>query len=169
MNKFLITLLALSCSASLFAAEGFSSLEEQMTGKEFMAAGLGKLSTEELAALNAWIRSRSLATLDSPKAGTAAAAAVVTETQEDMRGFKSKNDEPDRTPITSRIVGRFNGWDGQTVFKLENGMIWGQADKDKFWVKEVENPVVTIEPGMFGTWRLSIEGYNSDCRVERIQ
>ena len=169
MNKLLITLLALCFSASLFAAEGFSSLEEQMTGKEFMAAGLGKLSTEELAALNAWIRARSLATLDSPKAGAAAATVVVAETQEDMRGFKTEKDEPDRTPITSRIVGRFNGWDGQTVFKLENGMIWGQADKDKFWVKEVENPVVTIEPGMFGTWRLSIEGHNSNCRVERIQ
>jgi len=169
MNKFLITFLALCFGASLFAAEGFSSLEEQMTGKEFMAAGLGKLSAEELAALNAWIRARSLATLDSPKAGAVAGTAIVAETQEDMRGFKTEKDEPDRTTITSRIVGRFSGWDGQTVFKLENGMIWGQADKDKFWVKEVENPVVTIEPGMFGTWRLSIEGYNSNCRVERIQ
>jgi len=169
MNKFLISFLTLSISVSLLAAEGFSSLEEQMTGKEFMAAGLGKLSAEELAALNAWIRARSLATLDSPKAGAAATAAVVADTEQDMRGFRTESDEPDRTTITSRIVGRFNGWDGQTVFKLENGMIWGQADKDKFWVKEIENPVVTIEPGMFGTWRLSVEGYNSNCRVERIQ
>ena len=169
MNKFLIAFLTLSLSTSLFAAEGFSSLEEQMTGKEFTAAGLGKLSAGELAALNAWIRAHSLATLDSPRAGTAATTAVAAESQEDMRGFKTERDEPDRTTITSRIVGRFDGWDGQTVFKLENGMIWGQADKDKFWVKEIDNPVVTIEPGMFGTWRLSVEGYNSNCRVERIQ
>ena len=78
-------------------------------------------------------------------------------------------DKEDRTPIESRIVGKFNGWDGQTVFKLENGMIWVQADKDKFWVKETENPRVVIEPGMFGTWRLSIEGHNSECKVKRIQ
>lgn len=169
MHKLLITFLILSISAPLFAAEGFSSLEEQMTGKEFTAAGLGKLSAAELAALNAWIRAHSLATLDSPPAGQAAATAVAAETGQDMRGFKSEKEESDRTPITSRIVGRFDGWDGQTVFKLENGMIWGQADKDKFWVKEIENPEVTIKPGMFGTWRLSVEGYNSNCRVERIQ
>ncbi len=48
-------------------------------------------------------------------------------------------------------------------------MIWEQADKDKFYIKEVENPVAIIEPGMFGTWHLHIEGYSSECRVERIQ
>ena len=127
-------------------------------------------NAEELAVLNAWVRAHSLATLDSPKAGaTVATSAAVAETQQDMRGLKADKDETDRTPISSRIVGRFDGWDGQTVFKLENGMIWEQADKDKFWVKALDNPQVTIEPGMFGTWRLSVEGYNSNCRVERIQ
>jgi len=168
MNKFLIAFLTLSLSASLFAAEGFSSLEEQMTGKEFTAAGLDKLSAEELAALNNWIRARSLATLEAPAAGAATAAVAAEATTGDQRGFKSKGDE-DETPITSRIVGRFSGWDGQTVFRLENGMIWVQDDKDTFYIKPIDNPPVTIEPGMFGSWHLSVEGYNSDCRVRRIQ
>jgi hypothetical protein len=77
--------------------------------------------------------------------------------------------EMDRSPITSRLEGAFTGWDGQTIFKLDNGMIWEQADKDKFYIKAVENPVVHIEPGAFKTWKLSVEGYASDCRVERIQ
>lgn len=175
MNKFLTALLllssslatALSPSSALGAEEGFSTLEEQMTGQEFDAAGLGKLSPQELESLNGWIRRRSLATLDGPAAG---AATVGADSQsEDRRGFKRAKGEKDRTPVTSRIVGRFSGWDGQTVFKLENGMIWAQADKEKFYTKEVENPVVVIEPGMFGTWRLSIEGFNSNCRVQRIQ
>ena len=75
----------------------------------------------------------------------------------------------DKTTITSKLVGKFSGWDGQTTFKLENGMIWQQSDKDKFYIKEIENPVVTIEPGAFGTWKLSVEGYSSKCKVERIQ
>jgi len=171
MNKFLIAFLTLCFSASLLAAEGFSSLEEQMTGKEFTAAGLDKLSAEELAALNNWIRARSLVTLDAPAAGAATAAAVAADadaTGGDRRGFKSKGDE-DETPITSRIVGRFSGWDGQTVFRLENGMIWVQDDKDTFYIKPIDNPPVTIESGLFGSWHLSVEGYNSDCRVRRIQ
>ena len=157
----------LAPSPALAADEGFSSLEEQMTGQEFQAAGLDKLSPQELESLNGWIRRHSLATLDAPAAGVAAVGA---ETQvQDRRGLKGEKEKEDRTPISSRIVGRFSGWDGQTVFKLENGMIWAQADKDKFFTKEVEDPVVLIEPGMFGTWRLSVEGYNSNCRVERIQ
>ena len=163
MNKFLIAVITLSISASLGAAEGFSTLEEQMTGKEFIAAGLDKLSDQELAALNAWIQSRTPETLAAASAGAASSALVTTE---DRRGF---DDDDDRERVTSRIVGRFSGWDGQTVFKLENGMIWEQVDKDKFYIKEIENPVVIIDPGMFGRWNLSIEGHNSDCRVKRIQ
>ena len=111
--------------------------------------------------------SRSLATLDSPKAGS---GAVYAEQSDDSRGFENEQmRNADKSTITSRLVGSFQGWDGQTVFTLENGMIWEQADKDKFYVKTVENPVVTIEPGAFRTWRLSVEGYASECRVERIQ
>ena len=166
MNKFLLALLTLSLSTALIAAEGFSSLEEQMTGTEFSGAGLDKLTPQELEALNAWIRRRSLATLDvAPTAPAASSAAAATG---DRRGFKDEDDEK-RSAITSRIIGRFSGWDGQTVFKLENGMIWEQVDKDKFYVKEIQNPVANIEPGMFGRWHLSIEGHDSECRVERIQ
>lgn len=166
MNKFLLALLTLSLSTALIAGEGFSSLEEQMTGTEFSGAGLDKLTPQELEALNAWIRRRSLATLDvAPAAAAADSAAAATG---DRRGFKDDDDEK-RSTITSRIIGRFSGWDGQTVFKLENGMIWEQVDKDKFYVKEIQNPVANIEPGMFGRWHLSIEGHDSECRVERIQ
>lgn len=165
MNKFLIAFVTLVVSFALLAAEGFSSLEEQMTGEEFSAAGLDKLTEQELSALNSWIRARSLATLDAAPAAAASAAAVASE---DRRGFKDEDDD-ERTTISSRIIGRFSGWDGQTVFKLENGMIWVQADKDKFYVKEMENPLAIIEPGMFGRWHLTVEGLDSECRVERIQ
>lgn len=164
MNKFPIAILSLFLSHALLAAEGFSTLEEQMSGKEFSAAGLDKLTEQELSALNAWIRARSLATLDAAPAAAASAAVAA----EDRRGFKDEDDD-ERTTISSRIVGRFGGWDGQTVFKLENGMIWAQADKDKFYVKEMESPLAIIEPGMFGRWHLSVEGIDSECRVERIQ
>lgn len=161
MHKCFLALALLLSTASVAAQQAFSSLEEQMTGKEFEAAGLEKLSAQELEALNRWIRSRSLATLDSAR-GPA--------TGGDTRGFENQAiQNMDRSTITSRLVGSFTGWDGETVFELENGMIWEQADNDKFYIRAVENPVVTIEPGAFRTWRLSVEGYSSECRVERIQ
>ena len=175
MNKLLIALLSLTTTLSVLAAEGFSSVEEQMTGKEFTAAGLNKLSQQELDVLNDWLRKHSVATLAAQSTGSGTASSG-----EDQSGLKSKDedkdkdededkDDEDRTTITSNLVGSFSGWDGHTTFKLENGMVWAQADKDKFYIKEVVNPVVIIEPGMFGSWHLHIEGHKSECRVKRLQ
>ena len=167
MKNTVLALLSLSIGLSAFAATGFSSLEEQMTGNQFSAAGLDKLSKSELDALNEWIRKHSLATLDSP--ATAEAAGTVEKDAEDKGKDKDKDKKKDPTTVTSKLVGKFSGWDGQTVFKLENGMIWAQADKDKFHTKEIENPTVIIERSMFGTWTLRIDGYDADCRVKQIQ
>lgn len=164
MNKFLIAFISLLVSISIIAAEGFSSLEEQMTGKEFSAAGLDKLSQSELDSLNAWIRTRSLATLATRKSTAEDSDNSGVDDQEE-----ESEEEQERTAITSNLVGKFSGWDGQTTFKLKNGQVWVQSDKDKFYTKEIKNPAVVIEPGMFGTWRLSIEGFDEDCRVKRIQ
>jgi len=164
MNKLFLTIVILALSSSASGQQPFSSVEEQMTGAEYKAAGLDKLTPEELAALNNWVRAHSLATLDAPAMGTPATGGG------DSRGFEDQQiSSMDRTTITSKLVGKFKGWDGQATFKLENGMIWQQSDKDKFYIKEIENPVVTIEPGAFGTWKLSVEGYSSKCKVERIQ
>ena len=164
MKYIVIAVLTLTLAGPALAAQGFSSLEEQMTGKEFMDAGLDKLSDEELNALNNWIRRHSLGTLDAPRGvvpGTGAGLGA-----DDRRGFTDSNDE---TPIKSRIAGLFTGWDGQTIFKLENGMIWAQTDKDKLFTKDLQSPEVTIESGFFGSWHLSVEGYKSRCKVRRIQ
>ena len=167
MNRLFVAILSLTLCLPALAAEGFSSLEEQMTGKQYTASGLDKLTPEELEALNNWIRNHSLATLDRPRAGGGTVAA---DGGTDERGFeKKKLAEMSDEPVHSRIKGSFTGWDGHAVFKLENGMIWEQADNDKFFIREVENPEVTIEPGSFNSWRLSIDGFHSECRVVRIQ
>jgi hypothetical protein len=170
MNKILIVLLFLSVTLSALAAGGFSTLEEQMTGKEFSAAGLNKLSQQELDVLNDWLRRHSVATIDTPTV-----SAEVADSGTDQPELKSEDEDEDededddRSTITSKLVGTFDGWDGQSVFELENGQIWAQTSKSKWHTSEVENPVAVIEPGMFGTWRLHIEGFKKDCRVKRIQ
>ncbi len=157
-------LLILVAPFSALAQSRFASLEEQMTGKEFKAAGLEKLTPEELASLNSWIRLHSLATLDAPRFNDSEAGAATSEAKA-TPGI----DEMEREPIVARINGTFAGWDGHTIFKLENGMIWAQADKDKFYTRELVNPTVVIEPAMFGTWKLKVEGFDEDVRVERLE
>ena len=168
MKTIVIAFLTLFLASPLLAAQGFSSLEEQMTGKEFQDAGLNKLTDQELSALNYWIRRHSLATLDTPKGAAATTPAV--QGGEDNRGFddKDKKDKDDG-PIHSRIAGAFTGWDGQTIFRLENGMIWAQADKDKYYVRAVQSPEVTISKSFFGSWHLSVDDLDSKVKVRRIQ
>ena len=74
-----------------------------------------------------------------------------------------------REKFQARIVGDFSGWTGNTEFELENGMVWRQDERDTFYIPPFENPVVTITPGLLGSWRLSVEGYNKAVRVERIE
>lgn len=148
--------LAFFCTAAP-AQDTFSSLEERMTGQEYMETGLHKLNEEELAALNEWIRERSL---------TEGEVDRLAEPRPDGRAAGTA--AGDRSTIRSRIDGKFTGWSGRTVFQLQNGMVWRQAERDNFRIAEVENPEVEIRPGALGTWRLSVEGYGSNVLVERI-
>jgi hypothetical protein len=155
-------LAALLLSPPLAAQQGFSTIEERMTGKEFTAAGLEKLSPEELASLNSWLRSHSVATLET----------VNPDAQDytDQRGFETKaaKDISDKD-IVSAIKGEFSGWSGDTVFELENGMVWEQAEGGTFYIPAQTGAVAIIDKGLLGSWRLSIEGYNRTVRVKRIQ
>jgi len=71
--------------------------------------------------------------------------------------------------IESRIIGEFTGWGSGTRFRLENGQVWRQTDSDSFVVRKRENPRVFIRRGLFGGYLLKIEGYNSSCKVERVE
>lgn len=167
--RFSIALSALIICTAALAQENFSTLEERMTGQEFRETGLHKLDDEELAALNEWIRARSLtqeeaAELNRQRAGGSTASASA---EGDRRGFEDSGS--DAAPIESRLVGNFNGWDGEARFELENGMVWEQSAPDTFRVSETESPRVTIKQGLFGGWRLQVEGYNKQVQVKRVE
>lgn len=151
--------LALALASGTVAAQQYTTLEERMTGAEFKAAGLDKLSAAELAALNAWLQKQAGRTL----VATPAAAAPMA----DRVGF---DDAPVRREISSRIVGEFRGWSGGTEFVLENGQVWRQSEAGELTgIAPLQNPKVFIRPGMIGGWSLQVEGYNSRVKVKRIR
>lgn len=159
----IIATMSLVLFSTNLLAQAFSSLEERMTAAEFRQSGLEKLSPEELEALNDWIRGHSLGGVEGgPGLGYAAG-----DGEGDRRGFRDFRGEP--TTIAARIKGTFNGWNGETVFELDNGMIWKQAEQDKLGVRARENPDITIEPGFLGAWYLNVPGINKRLRVRRIE
>ena len=146
--------------ATPLAAQEFSSLEERMTDSEFRAAGLDRLSPEELASLNAWLQSRLNAIPNT----------TVSRSQE---GFKPDDglfaSGGDRGDIVSTIDGAFDGWSKGTVLKLANGQWWEITDDRSFAIPETQNPGVTISPAMLGTWLLKVDGDNRSARATRVR
>ena len=92
------------------------SIKEMMSPEEFKAAGLNKLSSEELEKLNAWLQ------------GYRETTEKVTEkkTEKRVAGKSFFHHEP----IVSRVDGSFAGLKGRTVIKLEDGTVWKQANID---------------------------------------
>ncbi len=156
MGRSFILVAALVLAVPAAAAE-FSSLEERMSAAEFRAAGLDKLTPEELARLNDWLRTRGLLTAASGTATTA--------------GFRSNTffgTGETSGPIRSEIRGDFRGWQKGDKIRLENGQVWEVID-GTLGIPSTPLAKVTIEPGFMGSWLMKVEGYNATARVRRVR
>jgi len=160
---------AVILSTTAAAQQGFSSIEERMTGKEFTAAGLEKLTPEQLQSLNNWLRAHSVATLENANTSAVSQGGAVGAST-DARGFENQaaGDISDED-IVSAIKGEFSGWTGKTVFELENGMVWQQDEAGTFYMPATTGAVAVIDKGVLNTWNLNIEGYNRTVRVTRVK
>lgn len=136
-------------------------VEQQMTAEEFAAAGLGKLSREELANLNAWL-SGTLRT-ETKRAAAQAADRV----KDDFRGFTNFGSGE---AIVARLQGRFEGFGKNRRYTLDNGQVWKQTDARRLPGVKLDSPQVTLKPGVLGSvWYMQVEGYNTSAKVERVE
>jgi nucleoid-associated protein YgaU len=79
--------------------------------------------------------------------------------------FREKNENEE---LVARYVGEFTGWTGGTLFKLDNGQVWKQAQSGRVFHRR-DNPQITIRKGALGGFRLSVEGTKRSVRVKRIK
>jgi hypothetical protein len=119
-------------------------LQDMMTAEEFKAAGLEKLSAEELKNLNAWLQGyREVAETKAAEKATAQAKAT----------SRTKLDQ-----TLSRVDGTFTGLTGRTIIKLEDGTVWKQANSDdRYRAGVTDHPMAFVKRGPFG-WKIRIEG-----------
>ena len=116
-------------------------IQQIMTPEEFKAAGLNKLSPDELAKLNAWLQGyRQVTEQAAEKKATA-------------RASRTKMDV-----LVSRVDGTFNGLTGRTIIRLEDGTVWKQANaEDRFRAKNPDHPAAVVIHGVFG-YKMQLEG-----------
>lgn len=157
MGRSLILVAALLLAAPAAATE-FSTLEERMSAADFRAAGLDKLTPEELAKLNEWLRTRGLL------AATAAGAA----SNVGFRGNTFFGTGDSAGPVRSEIRGEFRGWQKGDKIRLENGQVWEVID-GTLAIPPTPLAKITIEPGFMGSWLMKVEGYNAAARVRRVR
>lgn len=154
----LLSLAAFAPGGSAHAAETFSTLEERMTDEEFRAAGLDRLSAEELANLNAWLARRNVSTRPAPAGGS--------------QGFKPDGlfgDSGDRGRVVSRATSDQDEIGVGTIVALENGQSWRITDGNLSLSGGLAGRTVTVEPAMMGSWLLKVEGYNRALRATRVR
>lgn len=161
----LAALLALPASA---LAQQAPPIEQAMGAEEFKAAGLDKLSAEELARLNAWLDRRV-----QQEASAAVAAATEQAREEGRREVVEKNrgffDFGSQEPIVASIVGEFSGFGRGKRYRLDNGQVWEQTDTAQLAGVRRTNPEVRIRPGLLGVWWMRIDGYNTQAKVQRVE
>lgn len=151
----------IACLAPAFAQAQTPPIERQMTPEEFKAAGLDKLSPDELAHLNAWLGRTISAESDR------AAAAATDKVKQENRGFF---DFGSAEPINANLAGDFRGFAKNRVYTLDNGQVWQQIDDADLPGVRLSNPAVNIKPAMLGnTWYMKVGKYNTRAQVKRIK
>ena len=81
------------------------------------------------------------------------------DTEQDI---KKRNDV-----IKSHISGEFEGWDGDTLFMLDNGQIWQQSSYDYMYHYSYHPEVLIINVN--GVWKMKVEDVDEMIEVERLK
>src|SRR5919204_5241340 len=134
-------ILSSAIPASAAPPEMSGSIKEMMSPEEFKAAGLSKLSADELQKLDAWLQGyRQITEQKAEKKATA-------------RAERTKMDV-----LVSRVDGTFDGLTGRTIIRLEDGTVWKQANADdRYRSRNPDHPAAAVIHGVFG-YKMQLEG-----------
>ncbi|WP_455947269.1 hypothetical protein [Lelliottia jeotgali] len=139
-------------------------LQQQMSPAEFKAAGLEKLTPQELAELNNWLQG---------KVAALAADAREQAREEGRQEVIVKNhgffDFGTKEPIKSVLTGEFRGFGKGQRYALANAQEWEQVDDVQVGGVRRQSPEVSIAPGVGGAWYMQIQGVNTRAKVRRVK
>lgn len=172
------------------AARAEEPFSKTVPPQDFSAAGLAKLTPTELARLDALVRARleaqarefSRRASSAPQhevsdALAAQASALVPATPAtekktaagwlaNLKGKSRPDNKPEPDTVTSRIAGRFTGWEGRVVVTLENGQRWQTIEAGTNYCPPVQNPQVTTIKGALGSYWMTIVEAGIHVRVQ---
>ena len=138
--------------------ENFPGVKKVLTPEQYAATGLDKLSPDERAKLDDYLRG--YVTGATQRVAEQAASHAV-----DTAVKQHKVEAP--MLIESKIPGRISGWKSDQVFVLENGQRWKVVDNSSRYFTAQDDPSVFIVRDTFG-YKMAIPG-GGVVRVRRLQ
>ncbi len=147
--------------ATAHAAE--NDFSKTIRAEDFAAAGLGKLSAAEIQRLDALVRDHRAAAVESGAKEVVKSRDVAPAPLAKVK--LAPGTQVEFASVESRIVGEFRGWEGKTLFTLENGQRWQTTGSDIYASPRIMNPAVKIAPGMMGSFWLTVEGVRTRVKV----
>ena len=140
----------LSSPAAGTAKGTWTGLRQMMGAEEFHAAGLDKLSPQELQRLDQWLKQ--FVAYDSEQ---------IIKQDKDIQALQ-------QVPVRRRIAGHFSGWSGDTIFTLDNGEVWKQRLSGRYFAN-LESPEVEIRKNMLGFYEMRIVKTGRKIGVTRLK
>ncbi len=132
------------------------SVQELMTPDEFKAAGLDKLSEDELQHLDAWLQGYRQTT--EKRVSEQVEKKATEEIKKATEQAKARAPKVMVDKVVSRVDGTLSGLTGNTVIKLEDGTVWKQANHDDRYQPVVtDHPLVLVSRSPFG-YKMRVEG-----------
>ena len=171
--------------------EELPPLEDLMSESEMAVTGVDRLTADEKQALREWLevfvdqdakfaarkyaeqrkaeaRAKKVQAEPEQKPGGISPSGTAETTQgqdvvrEEPRNRFNKN--------VARMVGDFSGWNGKTVFRLDNGEVWQQRRPDSVRrTKTISNPEVKISKNFMGVYVMEIPAAKVKVPVTRIK
>jgi len=121
------------------------TMDQVMSSEELKSTGVVTLSPTQRKALDRWLMSYTFMLLAEKK--------------------RTQGCDP---AIEARIDGDFNGWTGDTVYKLQNGQIWQQASYH-YHYHYAYSPEVTIFSGNVGCVMRVSDDDDGNIPVRRLK
>jgi hypothetical protein len=166
--------LALVCGVAARADDSFT---KSLSASDFESAGLGKLTPEELARLDALVRGQQTGAVAKATEATAKAVTVKVREQvqaEDRKAAQKQapsasfvdrfkvilkpGTEIGYTALDAVLAPPFSGWEKGTVLTLTNGQLWTVTESGAYWAPKTDKPIhVRIVPGALGSFFMEIE------------
>ena len=132
-------------------------LKEILSDSEYRKCGLHKLTGAQLANLE-----KQIATVLYAFVGT-----MQGQTLLPIRGGKIPSPQSTTNVIESYIDGTFEGWDGETIFKLVNGQIWQQAAYSYTYHYAYRPEVLIMKTA--GGYKMKVEDVEETIYVRRLK